>query len=771
VAGRFLRPLSGGVLRVREMVKKTGKKAEPDQAKKPNGSKPAEAVPAVAEATSTTSAAGAVRVGIDVGGTFTHAVAIDAATMAIIGRSKVPTTHRAAEGVAKGIIHALAELLAKSRIDPERVSFIAHSTTQATNALLEGDLAPVGVLGMGKGTGSWLAKANTNTKSIELAPKKFLRTFYQFIDTSTELTHEKVRTAIESLVAQGAKAIAISEAFGVDDSHNEEFALEVARSMDLPATSGSEVSKLYGLKVRTRTAVINAAMLPKMIETANMTEKSVRAAGIKAPIMIMRSDGGVMDIDAMRKRPILTMISGPAAGVAAAMMYLNISDGIFLEVGGTSTDISVIRNGKALVKGAEIGGHRVYMRTLDVKTIGVAGGSMFRTSDNSIIDVGPRSAHIAGLGYVSFSPALADPKFHKIEPQPGDPSDYLGISEGDAKPSVCLTPTCAANFLGLVPDGDCAKAPDIERINSVFGKLATHLQSDAKALATAALRLAHKKCLKDIRQFIQDYKLDEHTLTLVGGGGGAAALVPFIASELNVQHALAENADVISAIGVALALVRETVERNIVQPKQEDILRIREEAYAAVQKMGADPASIEIHVEVDTRASIVRATAFGAAGLTKAAERKVLSEEERVNLAASSMRVAKDKVQVLAKTGFFEVFGTETVDRKLFGLLPSRHLSLRALDEKGVIRLQAKNGVVKQTTAGQADKVITDIAEDYATYGDAGKIIPNIMVLTGARIVDLSGLADTGQIIALARTELSSSSADSATIVVASLEH
>ena len=70
---------------------------------------------------------------------------------------------------------------------------------------------------------------------------------------------------------------------------------------------------------------------------------------------------------------------------------------------------------------------------------------------------------------------------------------------------------------------------------------------------------------------------------------------------------------------MALALVRETVERNIVQPKPDDILRIRAEAFQAVQHMGADPATIEIHVEVDTRASIVRATAFGAAGLHQSA--------------------------------------------------------------------------------------------------------------------------------------------------------
>jgi N-methylhydantoinase A len=712
-----------------------------------------------------------VRVGIDVGGTFTHAVAIDGATLEIIGRAKVPTTHTAAEGVAKGIIDSLNTLLDGAGIVPSAVSFIAHSTTQATNALLEGDVAPVGVIGMGKGASAWFARMATDIGAIELAPGKFLQTHCEFVDTSKPIQEKVIRAAVSRLKEKGAQAIAVSEAFGVDESTNEEKVTEIARSMGMPATCGSEVSKLYGLKVRTRTAVINAAMLPKMIETANMTEESVRASGIKAPIMIMRSDGGVMDIDAMRKRPILTMLSGPAAGVAAAMMYLNISDGIFLEVGGTSTDISVIRNGKALVKGAEIGGHRVYMRTLDVITVGVAGGSMLRTSKNAIVDVGPRSAHIAGLGYASFHEPVANPSFVHIQPKPSDPADYLAIAKapGD-KPELCLTPTCASNFLGLVPEGDCARGNE-QSIQDAFAALAKHLGGNATTLATATLTRAYEKCLPVVTRFIADYKLDTRSLTLIGGGGGGAAIVPFVAKTMNVQHALAENADVVSAIGVALALVRETVERNIVQPKPDDILKIREEAFQAVHKMGADPNSIEIHVEVDSRANVVRATAFGAAGVRQSSTAyQTLTEPERVQLAARSMNAQLADVKVLAKTPFFEVFSAEVIDRKFFGLLPAKLQALRTLDDKGVIRLQTRNGVVRRTTAADADKVLAELAEEHAHYGDAGKILPDMMLLAGARIIDLTGMADPLQIAALARTELANFAADTPAIVMAGLQ-
>ena len=551
------------------------------------------------------------RIGIDVGGTFTKAVLVDNATREVVGRYSVLTTHADDRGVAKGVVEVFRRVLEHSGVDPEDVIFLAHSTTQATNALLEGDVAPVGVIGTSSPAQALLARRQSNVGEIELAPGRFLRSGHRFI-TSDQLTETSARVAVEELHAEGVRVVVATSAFGVDDHGSEEIIGRAAVGAGMAVTCGHEISKLYGLATRTRTAVINASILPRMIDTANMTEASVREAGIRAPLMIMRGDGGVMDIQEMRRRPAMTMLSGPAASVAGALMHLRITDGIYFEVGGTSTNIGVIRNGRPTVKYARVGGHETYVSSLDVRVLGIAGGSMVRVSDGKIVDVGPRSAHIAGLPYSAFAgPAVfAGARVELFRPKSDDPDDYVSIRAADGT-RYAFTTTCAANVLGYATPGLHAYGnPQSARL--AMAPLAAMLGCPVEEAARRILERATDKAIPVVEQLIAEYGLDPHQAVLVGEGGGAGALIPFTAQRMGLSHTISQDAEVISSIGVALALVREVIERVIANPRPEDLEAIRQEAFDAVVRLGAAAESVEVTVEVNSHSQRVRATAIGA---------------------------------------------------------------------------------------------------------------------------------------------------------------
>jgi N-methylhydantoinase A len=687
-----------------------------------------------------------LRVGIDVGGTFTHAVAVDPVRFEVVAGIKVPTTHSDENGVAAGIILSLHQLIEEGGFEPSDIAFIAHSTTQATNALLEGDVAPVGILGMGYGTARFIARRETNIEKIEVAPGRYLKTYHRFIDTGYELVEEEIEEHLRSMAGEGAKTFVASESFSIENPEQELKVLQVAKRLGYPATAGHLISQLYGLRIRTRTAVINASMLPIMMETASLTERCVREAGIEAPLMIMRSDGGVMDLEGMRKRPILTMLSGPAAGVAAALMYAKISDGIFLEVGGTSTDISAIRNGKSMVRTAQIGGHRLFIRTLDVRTVGIAGGSVPRVRGRKFIDVGPRSAHIAGVGYASFTePPEEDWSVSTISPLKDDPDDYLLLSAGDKK--ITITPTCASNLLGLVEQGDPAQG-NKDWIFKAFHEFSPSPKEAAEEL----LEQASPKVENIVEGLIEDYELDRELLSLVGGGGGASALVPFVAKKMNLEHRISDNNAVISAIGAALAMVRDTIERTVMDPGPEEILKIRREAEESVVRMGASPGSVEVQVEVDPQKNVLRATATGATELkTRELSAKVDWKQVEQMLKSSFRSSSIDKV---GDTGLLRIYLADSIDKKLLGLYKRRRRAYRVVDHEGIIRLQIRDGDLVKTDRQAFRGRLTNFLENHTEYGDAGRSIPEMFLVYRSRITDLSGLQNPEQVLSLAETEL-----------------
>ncbi|HLY01835.1 MAG TPA: hydantoinase/oxoprolinase family protein [Candidatus Cybelea sp.] len=689
-----------------------------------------------------------LRVGIDVGGTFTDVVAIDAATRELIARVKVPTTHDAARGVADGIVAGIEQLLADSRVDSASIAFIAHSTTQATNALLEGDLARVGVLGLLDGL-AWLSRRQMRFRAFSVSSGAVFAPQFAFVRAGDG---DALRGAVDRLIDAGAEVLAASESFGVDRPEHESVAVAYARERGIEATSGHDVSSAYGLRSRTRTAAINAAILPKMVRTARMTAQAVERAAIPAPLMVMRSDGGVMDVREVGRRPILTLLSGPAAGIAGALLYERLSDGIFIEVGGTSSDCSVVRNGRPQMQPARIGGYRTMLRTLDVRTLGIGGGSMLRLGGGTIVDVGPRSAHIAGCSYASFvaPEAIEGARVELIAPTPQDRADHV-VLVAPSGARIALTVTCAANVAGSVPEGAFARGNG-EAARRAFELLAQHTGGNPLALAQRVLALAVAKLRAATEALARDYALDEERVTLVGGGGGCGAIVPHLAAVMKVPYRIARDAEVIAPIGVALALLRDVVERTIVSPTAEEIARIRREAADRVIAAGAAPDRVVVEIEIDTQRNKVCATASGATALVEAAAGDACSEPDRRAIAAQSFACSVAELHGIELTGALSGYG--------------RRRDLRVVDERGVVRLALRDYRLTQTTAGGVESHVRDAVETATRFGDVGRALPALYLLRGARIAAYEGLTSTDQAIALATEEVEGCAPDETVVIL-----
>ena len=205
-------------------------------------------------------------------------------------------------------------------------------------------------------------------------------------------------------------------------------------------------------QTRTVSAAINASILPVVERTATHVEAALARADLRVPLLVLRGDGGAMSVAEFRRRPSLTVGSGPAAGVAAALHQLAVRDAIVIECGGTSSNVSVVKNGRPVLRTLRVMGRPTCIRAIDSWVVGAAGGSLARLQGRKLAEVGPRSAHVAGLPYACFAEPdqLQDVELELVAPRSGDPERYATVRTPHGR--FALTTTCAANALGLVAD-------------------------------------------------------------------------------------------------------------------------------------------------------------------------------------------------------------------------------------------------------------------------------------------------------------------------------
>ena len=687
-----------------------------------------------------------IRIGIDVGGTFTKAIALDIVSGDILSSSTVPTTHTDERGVSTGIVIVLSNLLKESEIKLHEIEIIAHSTTQAINALLESDTAKVGIVAMGVGPEKSDVIKRTNLSDAKINYDNDIKSSHRFLDTSHLITDSEVSTAIEELKNDGAKVIVATEAFGVDDPSNEEFVMKHATKLHIPSTASHEISGIYGLEIRTLTAAINASVLPKTVQVGNFVEEAIRETGVTAPLMIMKGDGGVTNMDTFRSKPILTVLSGPAASVAGALLYLKVTNGIFVEVGGTSTNICIIRNGKPEIRYVTIKNHPTCIRSMDVRVLGVAGGSMVKLESNTISRVGPRSAHIAGMKYSCYADVddLSTGEIISVKPKESDVDEYVAIKCKNE--TYAITNTCAANALGMIEEGDYSHS------NQESAKLALNILGKKLGIAGAQAALniiqtASFDITKEITRIIKEFKLDSTKVKLIGGGGGASVLVPFVAKQLNLNYEKADYAEVISSIGVASSMMQEQLEETVIKPNPEQISKLHKKIHNIMIEKGSTPESISVDSIYIPEKSLLRVTAFGNVELdNRLTAKNIFSQDEALQRAVEITEIPKENINLTFQTDHYFVFTGNVTTKKL--IMKKNKQSVIVIDKYGREKLRLKNSKIIEADSSDS---ISNLDKSLSSTGD---IAPQVYLLNELKLIDFSGLTSKSHIIDAIKKEL-----------------
>ncbi|CAN5648268.1 hydantoinase/oxoprolinase family protein [soil metagenome] len=686
----------------------------------------------------------AVRIGVDVGGTFTKAVACEAIDGEVVARAVVPTTHSSGLGVADGVVLAVArvaEEVGRAGLGP--VQLVAHSTTQAVNALLEGDTSVVGVLGIGRRPDLRKARKRTRVGEVQLAPGRRLKTLHEFIDSTNGSDRDSLADAVGRLKQAGVEAVVVSEAFSVEDAQLEELAVDLAGEAGLPACGGHELSGLYGLEMRTVTGALNASILPTALSTARIVADAVRRDIPGVPVLVMRGDGGAADLQAMRRHPLLTAFSGPAASVAGTLRHLPLTDAVVVEVGGTSTNVSAVKGGRPILAYVRVLEHVTCVRSLDVRVAGVAGGSLIRLGSRfgrlRVEEVGPRSAHIAGLPYCSFAhpEELARASAERIAPRADDPPEYAVVVTPDGR-RFALTLTCAANALGEVPAGTYAKGNrDAARLG--FEALGRLVNRPWEALAKRVLELAMGKVGRVVGDCMASQGRERPVV--VGVGGGAGALVPALGRGMGLDWRIPPDAEVISSVGDALSLVRVEVEKTVARSSPAELARLHLEAERAAVAAGASPASLQVESQAVPERQAMRVVALGSVALDGEAHPADARRDEKV-LAQTARDVLGPGVELVAGNFFYAVFCAGEGEVRRFGVV----------DRHGTLATTGKGRVV----AGFGHEVGAHLAEllpRLVRHIGPVVVAPAVRIVRGPRLVDLAVLSSPEKVLAAALAE------------------
>ena len=327
--------------------------------------------------------------GVDTGGTYTDAVILEDEER-VIAFSKALTTH---SDLSLGIGSAIQKAVKQRNTAPEKISLVSLSTTLATNALVEGQGDRVALVMIGfqdsdlekhsifdalKGDPFLVIEGGHNYAGFEKSP----------------LAKNKLSRWVSEI--KGVSAYAVCSQFAVRNPEHELEAAEIIRKLtDKPVSLSHQISaKLNGPK-RALTAVLNARLIALIDLLIVKAEHVIKSLGILAPLMVVRGDGALISAAQAREKPIETILSGPAASIVGARWLTGETEAIISDIGGTTTDIAVLKGGKPAIdpRGASVGPYRTMVEAVAMYTFGLGGDSEVKLGLEGLggdISLGPK---------------------------------------------------------------------------------------------------------------------------------------------------------------------------------------------------------------------------------------------------------------------------------------------------------------------------------------------------------------------------------------------
>jgi N-methylhydantoinase A/oxoprolinase/acetone carboxylase beta subunit len=468
-------------------------------------------------------------VGVDVGGTFTDIVYTDTDTNRTITH-KILTTP---EDPSQGVLAGLAELCERNAIERAEIDHVLHGTTIATNAVLEYKGARTGMvtsqgfrdiihIGRHQRPQHYSIMQEIPWQDRPLVRRRHRKTVPERLAPPsgavlTPLDEDAVREAARALKSEGVEAIAVCFLFSYIDPAHEDRARAIIEE-EYPGvfvTTSSAISPQFREFERFTTAAMNAFVGPRVRDYVSNLESGLRHAGLKADLHIMGSNGGVATAALVAERPVLTLLSGPAAGVLGGAWCGELSgrkDLITFDVGGTSADIGIVAQGafgEATARDTWIGGYPLMVPMIDIHTIGAGGGSIAFRDAGGTFRVGPRSAGS----------------------HPG-PAAY---GFGGDKPTV----TDANVVLGRLGEGKLlggAMDLDEDAARAVVSRLATELGLGVAECAEGILTVLNANMANAIRSRTVQKGIDPRGFALVAFGGAGPLHGAEVAAELGIRE-------------------------------------------------------------------------------------------------------------------------------------------------------------------------------------------------------------------------------------------